>query len=381
MPNQIKERMSNFELLRIIAMFMIVLHHSIIYGVMTKSLWLNGSRLNQFFVWLYFPGGEIGVGLFFMITGYFLITSDKIKLSKVILQTYFYGVLSVIIYFVACLFGKGEVLVSSYGFLDSEIKIRIISNVFAPLRSSQFWFVSAYIVLLCFKPVYNKFLRKLNKKGYVIFLIILWSFGLVFSTYTVIALGYTKAVFYYALGGYIKRYVPEIKCKKNVVLFLLLSIFLWFMYAVIRFFSMNFDCKNLLIKKCVLLSCSLIPSCCFVVAISISISIFIFFMNYEIQNNGIINSIGSTTFGIYLFHESFFCRFLIWDGIIKVYSKLFQTSLFWLYDFISVCCVFLVTSLFEFLRLKFLEPVVGNIYINICNRINKSLIIEGANNE
>ena len=58
MKTQIKNRQSNFELLRIVSMFMIVLHHAVKHGVMQSikgvtfsSLWLSGSSINKFFTW------------------------------------------------------------------------------------------------------------------------------------------------------------------------------------------------------------------------------------------------------------------------------------------------------------------------------------------
>ncbi len=205
-------RKSNFELLRIIAMFMIVLHHLVNHGVMQhikgpsySSLWHSGSDVNQFFTWLYFPGGEVGIALFFMISGYFLIKSDSIKLKKVVLQTLFYSMFTVIVFFSISLLVHFYGFDNPYNYIDSKTLSRnIIFNLFAPLRSGAFWFVSAYILLILVKPLYNNFLNKLNKKGFVVFLMVLFIFGLVFSRHFILVLGYTQAAFYYALGAYYK---------------------------------------------------------------------------------------------------------------------------------------------------------------------------------
>ena len=70
-------------------MFMIVLHHMMFHGVIQgykgtdfSSLWRNGTDLNQFFMFLYFPGDEVGIALVFMISGYFLIKSNSVKFKK-----------------------------------------------------------------------------------------------------------------------------------------------------------------------------------------------------------------------------------------------------------------------------------------------------------
>lgn len=247
MKTQIKNRQSNFELLRIVSMFMIVLHHAVNHGVMQSikgvtfsSLWLSGSSINKFFTWLYFPGGEVGVALFFMLTGYFLINSKEIRLFKVIMQTVFYGWMTSFIYLFVIFLVKYDVIPYPYPFFSqTDIKNGFLYNIFSPLRSGQFWFVTSYILLLCFTPIYNVFLNKLNKKGYTIFLLLFWFFGLVYSTYFNIALGVTKALFFYAFGTYIKKYSTKIKSNSFKLLMLITSMIVWFLYAANRFYLMN----------------------------------------------------------------------------------------------------------------------------------------------
>ena len=62
---------SNFELLRIIAMLMIVGAHFPGHGIRhvlvpeLSSVWLSGSFVNRVFTSCLIPGGKIGVGIFF----------------------------------------------------------------------------------------------------------------------------------------------------------------------------------------------------------------------------------------------------------------------------------------------------------------------------
>lgn len=66
------ERKSNIELLRIVAMFMIVGSHLACHGVQsqllgnnTYQIWNDGSEINKIFVSFLNPGG-VGVALFFI---------------------------------------------------------------------------------------------------------------------------------------------------------------------------------------------------------------------------------------------------------------------------------------------------------------------------
>ena len=83
MINRMKERDSNFELLRIFAMFLIVLFHVCGNGVF--SYWHNNSsqldHINNFFCFLMAACGEVGVTLFILISGYFS-CRQEFKLSK-----------------------------------------------------------------------------------------------------------------------------------------------------------------------------------------------------------------------------------------------------------------------------------------------------------
>lgn len=74
-----KERESNFELLRIVAMVLIVLHHFSVHSnfVYETSVW----SFNHLFIQFIYFGGKVGVDCFVLISGYFLIM-QRFKLKK-----------------------------------------------------------------------------------------------------------------------------------------------------------------------------------------------------------------------------------------------------------------------------------------------------------
>ena len=85
-------RNSNIELLRIISMLLILGYHMITNGLVKPSylIWETGSVFNKIVALFFFPAGRIGVMLFFMITGYFLILKDKCSPKKIVIKTLFY---------------------------------------------------------------------------------------------------------------------------------------------------------------------------------------------------------------------------------------------------------------------------------------------------
>lgn len=104
-----KQRESNMEFLRIIAMFMIVLNHFASHGFWpeTDQLLISNILLDLFQI-----GGRLGVDLFVMISGYFLVTAGfKFKsMMRVALETILYWLFFAVLFFVSqsgsCIFGQ-----------------------------------------------------------------------------------------------------------------------------------------------------------------------------------------------------------------------------------------------------------------------------------
>ena len=92
------KRQSNFELLRIFAMVMIVSHHLAVHGVVPEAFYESSSLLNKSFAAFLIPGGTIGVALFFMLSGFFLCGKEKGSVKKVALEAAFYSFLIAIVF-------------------------------------------------------------------------------------------------------------------------------------------------------------------------------------------------------------------------------------------------------------------------------------------
>ena len=93
-----KKRESNIELLRILSMFMIIAHHFSVHGnfILEKI-----PLLNKIWLQLLSSGGKIGVNIFIIISGFFLINSKKVNMNKIIkllAQLLFYSILIFIIF-------------------------------------------------------------------------------------------------------------------------------------------------------------------------------------------------------------------------------------------------------------------------------------------
>ena len=90
-----KERKSNFELLRIIAMILIISFHIVFHS----EYEITTLNFNNYIIKVFWLFGEIGVNLFLLISGYFMIKS-KISIKKIlnlIFELIFYNSISAII--------------------------------------------------------------------------------------------------------------------------------------------------------------------------------------------------------------------------------------------------------------------------------------------
>ncbi|MBO6154384.1 MAG: acyltransferase [Lachnospiraceae bacterium] len=365
--NQKKLRDSNIELLRIIAMLMIVGSHYACHGIQ-KCLFhdihqefLAGSQVNQIFTSLLNPGGMVGVGIFFMITGYFQINRDKFSIKKIVLETSFYGIFAVIAYAIITTCG----ITLPYA-NELPIANRIIASICLPATSGLWWFASAYIMLVIISPVLNKYLRKLSMAGWVLTLIVAWLLWYCLTGYLVTDY-YTifRAVFFYMLGGFFR--LNDIHINKFVSL--VVAIASWICSGFLNYIQFTHMYDGLIPHASGL---AYIIDLILAVPITV-ITTFSFFKEIRLAPNSFINTISATTFGIYLIHESFIGRLGIWYGILNVSQRQYPSRYYPLMACASIIGVFAACSLIDFCRMKFIEPIQYKIVDNLAKKTQKVL--------
>ena len=141
-------RQSNFELLRIVAMFMIVLYHLLLF--------LPPSYQHPIYTALLSPL-HVGVILFVLISGYFHINFSFRGIVRLLLPIYVIHVP----FEMYRIFNAGE-----YQSLCSYKSFFIISN-------TPYWFVRTYLYLLLIAPLINRCLSTSNRLFRIYLLLIL----------------------------------------------------------------------------------------------------------------------------------------------------------------------------------------------------------------
>lgn len=351
-------RYSGIELLRIIVMIMIVMHHFVVHGEVDLEN-LNFS-VNKLFLQIFSMGGKIGVDVFVLITGYFGI--EKIpSINKIIKQN-----LLVTFYSVNFI-----VLLGVTGIVGCESKkiwlMRVLKSIF-PIPYQAYGFVTAFVLVYIFSFYFNQLIMMLTKKQFttiVIGLICIWGVCPVFfgASFNFMDNELIWFVVLYFTGAYLKKYpvVRNIKIKMFILFSNLMMaagsiIFLDILgekWSIFRGYSLR-----------------LINEVNSVFALGIAISLLLVFAEFKIQSHT-INQIARCTFGIFLIHDNVWVRDFLWKQLFRI-GLWYESKWLMLFSCGAVAVVFLGCLVIEMVRLKvldkFFETVSNNISTIILNK-------------
>lgn len=302
-------RKSNFELLRIIAMILIIIHHETLHGIVDgfgdielfAQYALNNP--NKFVFEEYITiFGKVSVIIFVLITGYFSINST-FKLQKIIsliIKTYFYSVICAA--FAVVIGGM-------------HMTVEDVLYIFMPLGFQQYWFITYFILLMLIIPVINLFLKTVQIKTLKNIIITFLVIQTVPATIGIIPifqnLNYglngnllSTFILAYLIGAYLRK-IDIVKKKYlniSVGIFILTSSIL---VVLTYFIGSKLDTN--LVAAWTFLNWNIDNTFCFVLAVAI----FVIFANVNIKNINWINYLSASAFSVYLIHENPFIRQLI----------------------------------------------------------------------
>lgn len=150
-----KTRDSNIELLRIIAMFLILVVHASFRTLNVPTSSDIDSDLWSAFLRCFSESFSIiSVNLFVLISGWFGINTNFKRLCSLVFQIYFIGI---IMYVFLRLFGNLEAM-----------NLRELKEF---LLLKEHWFIKCYIVLFIFAPILNAFIKHSTRQQIKLFLI------------------------------------------------------------------------------------------------------------------------------------------------------------------------------------------------------------------
>ena len=326
-----KKRQVNFELLRILCMYMIVVGHCLFHGRVTAKL--GYGTANYFLSYLIQSFSVVHVNCFVMIAGYFSIDRE-FKLERLIKfwkQVFFYSAGICLIYGI-CTGVSGEDVVKAL----------------LPVSAKNYWFASVYMGLVLVMPFAGMLAVRLTKGQYQYLLVLLavffsvnhmifrtdtygiysgrelsWFLFLAFTAgYIKLHMGQDRKYFWYGLAGYVI-------CSLAVLASVYLSVE-GHQENIGYFLNYNYP-----------------------LALLSTVSLFICVKNMpwkESRMDGIILKTAGAAFGVYLIHDNYLIRYLVWDTFRA--SKVALTHWSVVYAAGAALVVYAVCTCLELIRQK-----------------------------
>ena len=305
-----KTRQANIELLRIVAMFMVVVLHYLVKGQAAVSLVDNPSVLNHV-LWLVKALCIVTINVYVLISGYFLLKATW-KISRVItlwLQTLVY---SVGVPVVCLLLGMEEI--REWGIYDWI-------NVIFPVQMEHYWFITAYVVMYLLVPVLSAGVKHMNQKQHLWVIVgLLCVFSLPKSILPIYIptdrYGYDFGWFVclFLIAAYLRLYgISWLNQKRKAFAIYAIGILgIWCISVVCGFLA----------RKGMPLAYMMDMAYCYnhLLVLIASVALFMGFLQVEMSSGkltNIIHRVAPYTLGVYLLHENLALRtkWQFWAGV------------------------------------------------------------------
>lgn len=190
------ERNPYFELLRILLMMFITLHHfTNDCGLRLDNVYIN--TWSQFFT----IGGKLGVNGFVLISSYFLCEKkySSLRLVKLHAQVLFYNMAALVIGLMLC--------------RDYVTPLNVMKSVF-PVTFSGYWFITAFFGMLIFSGVLNTIIKRMTYEEHCICILVCILLLTILPTLTTQTpynsdLGWFITLYF--IGAYLKKYDTPVK--------------------------------------------------------------------------------------------------------------------------------------------------------------------------
>lgn len=366
MKNQVRQ--SNMELLRLVAMFMIVVYHSVYYR-------LYAYRLDEPIFAVLNTLLHIGVILFVLISGYFGIKPSVKGFLKLYFALIFYNILLYVI---------------NIGFVDEPFSLKNAIYTLFPFsrQVGHHWFFRVYALLYILSPLLNLARNSnidrlpvgahsfMTGGGNLLILCLLgfctFYFGW-FSGNPNLSDGknFVNFAFLYLLGGYFREKVSIDSCNRKRLRrdFALGYLTMTLVIGVILFFGTE-GVQDVVKRICYPYNSP--------VLILMSSFFFLFFATLDFRSK-FVNWCAASVSAVYMIHEN---KYWFWNQWYDNIDNLYQSNSFGSFtlQWIGVCALlFCGCILFDKIRLliaRLLNPVLDKIQNAVISLWKKCMLIE-----
>lgn len=336
---KIINRNTSIELLRIISMIMIMFHHFAYHG---NFEW-NFNEVTLPHLWYDFilMGGKVGVDIFVLISGYFLIeNTEKLfqpkKLLKFWGQVVFYSIMTYLL----------SVMLRLNAF-----EIKQLIKVCLPITYPGWWFASTYFMLYLIHPFLNKLLHGLSKTEYqylILMIVLCWSIIPTATTQLFESNSLLWFVTLYGIAGYVNLYGGNQKLQSKHYFSLYFMVLIITYTVSTTFLFLGTKKEEWSTHAIDFFEIERLP------ILLMAITLFMGFVTLKMNYHKWINMIASATFGVYLIHDSSYIRYYLWTNIFKINQYQDSTFLI-LYSILVVFILYVSCTMIDLIRKKLVE--------------------------
>lgn len=352
-----EKRQSNFELLRILCMVLIVGFHMIGQTKMDGC----GPEDGIAYYYCIFMGsaGRLVCNTFVMIGAWFLADS-KFRPERIVnlwLEIFIYSVTITVI----CL---------GIGCEDAGI-VTLIQSFF-PVFGRPVWFGAEYICLLLLTPWLNEMLdeKNVHRTGRIVKL-----FGiLIIGCATVFPIGHTTPAFselvwfcflYLFVGLYKRGEMPGWQKIERYSL-------IWFLLSYLVLCGMRITADRMGIEPLRYLYVYYRGHYEAILGFACSLFLFLAFKNWKIEHCRFVNLISRSTFAVYIIHQTPAFYGYMWNGIFQVDASVGNGNVIG-YSLFVMAAIFVVSVCVDNIRLFVMDRLVCKCraYQMVCGRLRK----------
>lgn len=351
-------RNSSVELLRIVAMYLIVASHYCLFALDTRTLPFGVSQV--VLQCTLAAGGKVGVVVFFGITAWYLSDKGGIKASLKRIwmlerEVLFWSIVLLVVFLVwqPNLVGIGT----------------IVSSIF-PLISSVWWYPTAYAIFLFLFPFLSKGLRLIGEtmhRALAIGMFVIWTCFAGFLPFESLGFGgsFTSFVYLYVLISYYRWYMTQWTAQQGWIC--IASGFginaVWTIGCDVAYRVMGFSpaAQSFLQGTEYKLPTMLM-----------GFGLLIVFTHHQFVSRA-INMIAASTFGVYLISEFPLVRSVLW-GIMKWTRDLAFTPMLIGYGIVVPAAVYIVCTMLDLLRWCFFKLTIDRHAGNSFEKVDALLL-------
>ena len=371
---QDKTRNSSVELLKVIAIFLIVISH--VTQTLTnttgpiKSIAISlkaTTDIQTIVLMLFQQAGALGNTIFFVCSAWFLIDNNKFARKKAF--SLFTTVWSVSI-LVLCIY----LLIGNHAITAKEI----VKQIF-PTTLDNNWYMTCYIIFLFIYPWLNKLISIISQKNLlriVLFSSFLWIFMCYLKSGLFFASNLILWVTIYFLIAYLRIYCSSIVTSTKIGAILIVVGIIGYIAQVVVTNYVGLYLFSFLSEKVMHWNCGNCPF-----YIMIALGSLIIASKYDLKSK-FINYISSLSMLIYLIHENYlfrnYTRPLIWEYLYKTYTFNHIVLLDLAFAFVLFIVVVIISALYKETIQKLVTKISNKIYPHICNIYSKieNIILE-----